>query len=125
MPPTFTPVSEQDFVDFFRRGYHALSPKKLTERGEMAFDLSLSDHVSIQVLTTVRVASGAGAGGGEDAIRVKLADKRGRPLLSKANGKLPIIKRTQGWRDHLRELIAETIELYEGKPEYWDQRAGG
>ncbi len=120
---TFTPVNEKDFTDFFRRGFHALDPRKLTDNGELVFDLSLSDKVSIQILTTVHPHSGEGASVGEDAIRVKLCNKRGVPLVTKG-GKLPIVKRTQNWRTNLRELLAETIEMYESKDDYWESRAG-
>lgn len=120
MAVQFTPVSAEDFKLFFHRSFSALKPVTGTYRGEVYYDLEMSEHVSLRVFTSVTTA-GYGAGHGEDAIRVSLCARRdGRPLMK---GKWPIVKRTQNWRDNLRSLIGEHIEAYESKEEYWDARA--
>jgi len=117
----FTPVTLKDFQDFFRRGFAAVDPKVGNHRGEVFYDLPLSEKVVIRVFTSVGTG-GSGAGHGEDAIRLTLCRVDGRPLVTKG-GKWPIVKRTQNWRDNLRDLIGEHMEMFYSKEDYWNDRA--
>jgi hypothetical protein len=108
----FTEVTLKDMETFLKRAFHALEPQKqVNVRGEIAIELPLSDRVTILVYTTVGHGGQTGAGVGSDAIRVGLY-RDGRPLQS---GKLPIVKRTQNWRDNLRERIEDAMEKYDSR----------
>ena len=124
MAAQFTVVTLEDFLQFFRRGYGPLRPTKGEWRGEVYFDLHLSPAVVVRVFTSVSSRGGEGAGLGQDAIRLTLCSTRGFPLVTR-DGKWPIVKRTQNWRDNLRDLIGEHIEMYSDKESYWDDRASG
>lgn len=119
---TYVSISLHDFEKFLYRGYRALSPKKYESRGEIVFDLQLSDFVFVRVYSSLRRDSGMGAGVGGDAIRVGLVDLQGRPLMA---GKMSRVYRTTNWTDNLRKLIDEMMETYEDRTEYWDGRAQG
>ena len=114
MAAQFTEISLDGMVTFLKRAFHALSPQRqIIIKGEIVVDLPISDNVSILVFTTVHQGGQSGAGIGTDAIRVGLY-RGGRPLQS---GKLPIVKRTQNWKDNLRERIEDQIEAYDSKEE--------
>lgn len=115
MAATYTAVTLEEIETFLRRAFRALKPKKDSERGEIVFWLNLSQNAGIKVMTSISHRGDTGAGVGEDAIRVILYSfKKGRPLIS---GKAPIVKRTQGWRDSLKDRIENAIEMYESKEE--------
>lgn len=62
-----------------------------------------------------------GAERGSDAIRVGLISlKDGNALES---GKFAIAKRTQNWRDSLKDRIEECMETYHEKPDAWEDWA--
>lgn len=110
MAAQYTQVTIEDMVGFLKRAFHALSPQKqINIRGEMAILLPLSPKVDITIFTSIAQGGSSAAGVGSDAIRVGLY-RNGRPLQS---GKLPIVKRTQGWRDNLRERIEDAMEKYD------------
>jgi hypothetical protein len=112
MAAQFTQVSLEDIVVFLKRAFHALEPQRqINVRGETAIELPLSDKVAILVFTTVGYGGASAAGVGADAIRVGLY-RNGRPLQS---GKLPIVKRTQGWKDNLRERVEDALERYDDR----------
>lgn len=112
---TYTEVSLDDMEKFVRRGFHALHPKKGSDRGEVTIQLFLSQYVGIRILTSIPEHGSVGRGNGEDAIRVQLYHfGKNRPLMP---GKPPIVKRTQGWRDSLQDKIEDMIEKYEDKEE--------
>lgn len=123
MAAQFTEVTLEDMEKFLKRGWRALRPKQGTERGELYYDLSLSDHVVIRVWTSIHARQETGAGVGEDAIRIQLFSKTTkRPLMK---GKAPIVKRTQGWRNNLQDRIEDYIQAYEEKDDYWESLASG
>lgn len=122
MAATFTQISIGDIEQFLKRAFRALKPHAGPNvRGEATFDLHLSDAVVIRIYTSVSSGGTSAAGVGSDAIRVGLYSvKANRPLKS---GKLPIVKRTQGWRDNLRERIEDEIADYDEREQYWESRA--
>ena len=112
MAAQYTQISLDDLVTFLRRAFHALEPQRqINVKGEIAIDLPLSDRASILVYTSVGVGGQQAAGVGADAIRLGLY-RDGRPLQS---GKLPIVKRTQGWKNTLREKIEDAMERYDSR----------
>lgn len=122
----YVEVSLEDMEKFLKRGWRALRPKQAIEgfsQKEYAYNLSLSDTVAIKVWTSIRPATGAAKGVGEDAIRVQFVNRRnGRPLLK---GKSPIVKRTNSWKNTLQTKIEDYIELYEERQGYWDAVTSG
>lgn len=113
MAATFTEVTLPDMESFLGRAFHALHPKKSAIRGEVVVDLYLSPNAGIRVWTSIAQHGTSGAAVGEDAIRVQLYNfAKGKPLMP---GKAPIVKRTQGWRDSLRERIEDYMEKYDDK----------
>jgi hypothetical protein len=111
----FTEVTIQEMEAFLNRAFRALHPKKSAIRGETVYDLFLSDKVGIRVWTSIAEHSTSGAGLGADAFRVQLYNfQKGKPLKP---GKAPIVKRTQGWRDNLRERIEDEMEAYDSREE--------
>lgn len=123
MAAQFTEVTLEDMDRFLKRGFRMMRPKPATERGEVHYDLSLSDAVVIRVWTSIGTGREQGASVGEDAIRVQLFSRvTKRPLMK---GKAPIVKRTQGWRNNLQDRIEDYVETYESKEDYWESLAGG
>lgn len=114
-------ISLKEMDTFFKRRWRALRPKPGDGRGEINYDLSLSDFVLVRVWTTIGVGRERSAPKGTDAIRIQLLSKAGRPLLA---GKSPIVKRTKGWMDNLQDRIEDMLELYEEKESYFEERAG-
>ena len=115
-------VTAEDWAKLIRRTFRGLNPKKVMERGEVAYDLFFSDHTGVRIWTSVK-PDGVGAGVGEDAIRVTLYyPKLNRPAVK---GKAKRAFRTTNWRDAVRKLVGEFLELYEEKSGYWDGRGGG
>ncbi len=120
MAAQYTEVSIQEMESFIHRAFHALHPKKSSIRGEVVFDLFLSPNAGIRVWSSIAEHGSSGAAVGEDAIRVQLYSfVKNRPLKP---GKAPIVKRTQGWRDNLRERIEDEMEAYDSKE--WDIEGG-
>lgn len=120
MAATFTQITLEEIDVYLKRAFRALRPKPgPVVRGEVTRVLTLSDKVFIRIYTSVGQGSDMAAGEGADAIRVGLFGPT-RPLLA---GKLPIVKRTQGWRDNLRERVEDMMELYDDREGYWESRA--
>lgn len=116
MAATFVEVTLDDMDRFLKRAYRSLEPRKGEAKGEVYYDLNLSDRkVLIRVWTSIHPHSGVGAGVGADAIRVTMISSGGRPLMPKSK----IVKRTKNWRNALEDRIEEFHELYETKTEYW------
>lgn len=123
MAAQFTEITLEEMERYLKRGWHALRPKQVVYKGEISYDLFLSAVVSVRVMTSIGARSSSGAGAGEDAIRVTLfMPKQNRPMLS---GKMPIVKRTQGWKNSLQDRIEDMIETYEDREDYFEERAGG
>ena len=121
MAATFTQISLEEMKTYLQRAFRALKPSQAIGRGEVYFDLNLSDNVGIRVWTSIG-PHGQAAGVGSDAIRVQLiSTKQSRPLMT---GKAPIVKRTEGWRDNLADRIGDAMEAFEEKEAYWESRAG-
>jgi hypothetical protein len=113
MAAQYTEVSLDEMRTFLKRAFHALEPQKETnEYGETTINLPLDNRVVIKVFTSVGAGREQSAGVGADAIRVGLY-RDGRPLKP---GKWPIVKRTQGWKENLRERIEDMMEKYDSDP---------
>lgn len=111
----YTEVTLPEMETFLNRAFHALHPKKGAIRGEVVFDLHLSQAAGVRVWSSIAEHGTSGAKVGEDAIRVQLYSfAKQRPLMP---GKAPIVKRTQGWKDNLRERIEDYMEAYDSKEE--------
>lgn len=112
-------ITLEDMERFLKRGYRVLRPKKGASRGELYYDLNLSDEkILIRVWTSIHPQTGVSAQSGSDAIRVTLLTRSGRPLMPKST----IVKRTGRWKATLQERIDDYIELYEAKTDYWKGR---
>lgn len=119
MAAKFTEVTLDDMERFLKRGYRVLRPKKGESRGEVYYDLNLSDNkIFVRVWTSIKPRSGTGADVGQDAIRVTMITRGGKALMPKGK----IVKRTQNWRTNLQDRIDELLEVYESKTEYWKGR---
>lgn len=119
---TFTEISLTEMARYLKRAFHSLNPSEGLNRGEVVYELHLSDKVAVRVYTSVHKGSEQAADVGADAIRIQLVStKLNRPLKS---GKAPIVKRTQNWKDNLRERVEDEIESYYDKEGYWESRAG-
>ena len=113
MAARFTEITLEDMDKFLKRAFRVLHPKRDDERGEYIYDLFLSTTVGIRVMTSVSRHADRGRAKGMDAIRVQLFNfHRKKPLRP---GKWPIVKRTQGWRDNLRERIEDMVEAYDDR----------
>jgi hypothetical protein len=116
MAAQYTEISLEEMHTFLKRAFWALKPIKQgvardrAGRGEIFFDLTLSRRVAVRVYSSVPEHSSMGQGLGQDAIRVGLFSAQGKPLQG---GKLPIVKRTQGWRDSLKDKVEFFMERYE------------
>jgi hypothetical protein len=121
MAATYTEVSLEDIEKFLRRSFRVLRPHQGVTRGEIHYDMELGRFVGIRVWTSVARGRESGAGVGADAIRVGLISLKDKGPLEK--GKLPIVKRTQNWRDSLKDRIEDAVEKYEEKDEFWEQWA--
>ena len=110
MAATYTQVTLQDMDAFLKRAFRSLRPERGSQRGEITYDLFLSPTTVIRVFTSIGESRDSGAQVGEDAIRILLFSlKKGRPLKP---GKAPIVKRTQNWRDSLKDRIEDYLEAY-------------
>lgn len=110
MAATYTQVTLQDMDTFLKRAFRSLRPERGSQRGEITYDLFLSPTTVIRVFTSIGESRDSGAQVGEDAIRILLYSlKKGRPLKP---GKAPIVKRTQNWRDSLKDRIEDYLEAY-------------
>ena len=108
----FTQITLEDISTFLKRAFHAMEPQRQTVvKSEIVIELPLSEKVWVAVFTSVGHGGQSAAGVGSDAIRVGLY-RSGRPLWS---GKLPIVKRTQGWKDNLRERVEDAIYDYDSR----------
>lgn len=124
MAAQYTAVTLQDLTTYLKRTFRVLRPTTGSSQGEVTVDLFLNDEqtVGIRVWSSIRSGGTQGVGVGEDAIRVMLYDfTHNKPMLK---GKVPIVKRTQGWRDNLKDRIEEIVEMFHDKEEYWLSRAG-
>lgn len=120
MAAQYTKITLEEMAAFLKRGFRALKPKMSANRGEIVFDLYLSEKAGIRVWTSIAAGREEGAGLGEDAIRIQFYNfGQNRPLIP---GKAPIVKRTQNWRDSLKDRIEDYIELYDDKEGYWESR---
>ncbi len=125
MSAQFTEVTFDDMSKFILRSWRALRPKQGTEKREIYYDLALSANVSIRIWTSIGVGRDTGADIGSDAIRIQLLAKKGGRSWPLVQGKAPIVKRTQGWKNNLQDRVEDYIELYETKEAVFEATATG
>jgi len=118
MAAQYVEIPLEDMEKFLKRAFRVYRPKQGQAGGEFYYVLKIGKFVGVRVLTSVGVHSGTGAGAGADAIRVQLVSLKDHGPLDK--GKAPIVKRTQGWRTNLQDLIEELIEKYDNKEEFYE-----
>lgn len=119
---TYAEITLEEMDRFIMRGWRALRPKQLKERGTHVYDIFLSKFVKIRVWTTIPVDRDTVRDVGETTIKIQLLSvPTGRPLL---RGKSPIVKRVQGWRNNLQDRIEDFIEQYEDREGYFEAIAG-
>ena len=116
----YTPVTLEEIRSFILRAFRALRPTQAYARdGDICYDLHLSEGISVRVNTSVSRGREQAKGKGQDAIRVMLFNfSTGFP--TRAGEDWPIVKRTQNWRDNLRERIEDEIETYHAREEHWE-----
>jgi hypothetical protein len=122
MAAQFTQITLPEMETYLKRAFRALRPQHGASRGEVVINLFLNEAktIGIRIWTSIHPNSGMGAGQGEDAIRVQFYNfGKDRPMVP---DKAPIVKRTQNWRDNLKDRIEDYMELYESKDEYWESR---
>lgn len=125
MSAQFTEITFDDMSKFILRSWRALRPKQGTEKREIYYDLALSDNVAIRIWTSIGVGRNTGADIGSDAIRIQLLAKKGGRSWPLVQGKAPIVKRTQGWKNNLQDRVEDYIELYEEKEAVFEATATG
>lgn len=125
MSAQFTEVTLEDMSKFVLRSWRALRPKQGTERREIYYDLALSANVAIRIWTSIGVGRDTGADIGSDAIRIQILAKKGGRSWPLVQGKSPIVKRTQGWKDNLQDRVEDYLELYEEKEAVFEATATG
>lgn len=133
MAATYTVVTMEEMTKFLGRTFGGLKPRTTEVRGEYVTDLFFNDRksVGVRVWTSIPAHSTSGADVGQDAIRVQFFNfTRGMPMLIllkdggwTKQGKAPIVKRTQGWRDNLRERVDDWLEVYDQRDEEYDRLA--
>ena len=123
MAAEYTPVSLDDLKKYLKRAFGALPFKDGTDpKGEIVLDMKITSSVGIRVFTSVKRGQQVSVGVGQDAMRVLLWNlHKGRPL--KAGTKALAIKRTQGWKDTLRNRIEDLVEEYFDKEDLWEDIA--
>jgi hypothetical protein len=110
----FVNITYSEIALFLKRAFRALDPKPGPAiRGEMTYTLKLSQNLIIVVYTSVGEGSQNAAGIGSDAIRVGPMTTNFRPIR---RGKFPTVKRTNSWKDTLRETIEDLILEYDHDP---------
>ena len=122
MSAQYTQISMNEMETFLKRAFRAMHPKRINVRGEVGYDLFLNDEQTIaaRVMTSIKQGQEYAASEGADAIRVGFFNvSKGHPFLK---GSFPIVKRTQGWRDNLKDRVEDLLELYEEKESYWEGR---
>ena len=122
MAAKYMHISLEEMQKFLFRGFRALDPVVFKLQGEVAVDLALNDAktLGIRVWTSIPADSTHGAAVGADAIRIQFFNfKNGHPM---ERGKAPIVKRTQNWRDNLKDRIEDVVEKYDSEEEYWESR---
>ena len=113
MAAAYTAITLEDMETFLKRAFRVLKPTKSVQKGEIVFDLYLSNTTGVRVWTSIGQHGTTGAGVGDDAIRVQFYSfAKNRPLMP---GKAPIVKRTQGWRDNLKDRVEDYMERYDSK----------
>lgn len=123
MAAQYTPISITEMDTFLRRAFRALRPTRSVQRGEVVYDLFITPAIGVRVWTSISPHSDFAAGVGSDAIRVQYYHMaKNHPLQ---RGKAPIVKRTQGWRDNLKDRIEDCLELYEQREAEFEARRQG
>jgi hypothetical protein len=120
MATQYTEITLEEMDTFLKRSFRALRPKQFTKSGAVYYDLTLGPNVAVRIWTTIGTW---GSTKGKKSMKVQLyGPKVNRRLVHEEAVRM---KRTQNWRSTLQDNIEEFLELYESKPEYWEQNASG
>ena len=120
MAAQFTEITLQDMETFLKRAFRVLKPTQGKQRGEVVFDLFFTPQIGVRVFSSIGQDAYSASGVGTDAIRVLFYNySKNRPMLT---GKAPIVKRTGGWRDNLKDRIEDIMEMFDDKEGYWESR---
>jgi len=124
MAAQYTEISLEEMETFLKRAFRILRPVQGVFQNEYYYDLKVGDAVGIRVWTSVKTYSGVGARAGADLIKVQLVSlKDHKPLEGGKIKREDTIKRTQGWRDGLRDRVENFVEKYEDNDEFWENWA--
>ncbi len=130
----YVEITKEEMEKFIKNSYRPYRPKPVQVGHQLAFVLKLSNDVGIRVHTSLSYGRTEARGVGEDAIEVFLVSMHHGPndrksyLMSKAtlrkNG-VTFVMRTKSWRSALDDRVDKLIDIFEGNPEYWNNRAKG
>jgi len=123
MAAQYTEVSLDDMDKFLKRAFRVYRPKQGVSGHEYSYELTLSHNVGIRILTSIHVRSGTGREVGADTIKAGLISLKDKGPLDKGKWNLvngAAIKRTQGWRTNLQDLIEGLIEKYDNKEDFYE-----
>ena len=124
MAAQYTEISLEEMETFLKRAFRILRPVQGVFQNEYYYDLKVGNAVGIRVWTSVKIYSGVGARVGMDLIKVQLVSlKDHKPLEGGKIKREDTIKRTQGWRDGLRDRVENFVEKYEDNDEFWENWA--
>lgn len=122
MAAQYIVITLDEMEKYLKRAFRIMRPTQGQQRGELYYDLNLGPFVGVRVWTSIRPGSEVGAEVGADAIRVQFVSLKDNGPLEK--GKAPIVKRTQGWRDSLKDRIEDLVEKYHENEDFWENWAG-
>jgi hypothetical protein len=109
---TYTEASLEEWDTFLKRAFHALHPKQGSSMGEVTYDLFLTPKVGIRIRTTVPTEGAQTRKSGADIIQMIMYDfSKNRPLMPR--DMILKVKRTQNWRDGVRDRIEKYMELFD------------
>jgi len=108
----YTEASLQEWDTFFKRAFHALHPRQGNSMGEVTYDLFLTPKIGIRVRTTVPTEGAQTRKSGADVIQMIMYDfGKNRPIMPR--NMILKVKRTQNWRDGVRDRIEKYMEMFD------------
>lgn len=120
---TYVEIQLEEIDKYLKRAFRVLRPRaKVGFKGEIVYDLFLSENVIIRIFTSIFRGREKVRSVGKDSIKIGLLSASGKPFEA---GTLPHINRTIGWRDSLRKKIEAAMEDYDDREGYLEYRATG
>lgn len=121
MAAVYTEVTLEEIEKFLKRSFRASRPRRGVRNGEIIFELALGDAVGIRVQTSIRAGGSVSRSVGKDTIMAGLISLKDKGPLS--GDDFLVVKRTQNWRDGLKDRIETLMEKYHDKLEFWEDWA--